>query len=58
VIALKKITNQLAALELLDIQKLARYMRCLFQISMSGELDVAEGIMSQVLNLASELFEV
>jgi hypothetical protein len=55
---LKKITNAAWALEYLDTTKLAKYMRCLFQIALSGSSNIAEQLLDQICNLAQDAAEV
>ena len=55
---MKKIVNQAWELETLDIVKLTKYMRCLFQISLSGSPEVAEQLLEQAHALAEDAAEV
>lgn len=55
---LKKIINEAWGLESLDITKLAKYMRCLFQIAVSDNPGIAEQLLDQVHNHAEEASEV
>ena len=53
-INLKKIVNQAWELESLDITKLAKYQRCIFQIALGSISDVAEDLLDQILSFAEE----
>lgn len=55
---LKKIIDKTWAIELLDATKLAKYIRCLFQIALSDDVEVAEQLLDQVCGYASEAAEV
>jgi hypothetical protein len=55
---MKKIINEAWSLETLDFAKLAKYMRCLFQIAISDNVEVAEELVDQVHNHAEEAAEV
>lgn len=55
---LKKIINEAWGLESLDSIKLAKYMRCLFQIAISDNPAIAEQLLDQVHNHAEEAAEV
>lgn len=55
---LKKIINEAWGLESLDTTKLAKYMRCLFQIAISDNPTIAEQLLDQVHNHAKEAAEV
>jgi hypothetical protein len=58
VTALKKIVNEAWGLDSLDSTKLAKYMRCLFQVALSDSPDTAEQLLSQICSLAQEAAEV
>ena len=51
---LKKILNQAWALDSFDSIKLAKYMRCLFQVALSENAYVAESLLDQIRHLAEE----
>lgn len=55
---LKMIINEAWKTETFDTLKLARYMRCLFQISISENSKIAEKLLDQVCNHAEEASEV
>lgn len=55
---LKKIINAAWGMESLDTVKLAKYMRCLFQITISSDLGIAEQLLDQVCGYAEEASEV
>jgi hypothetical protein len=55
---LKKIVNEAWGLDSLDSTKLAKYMRCLFQVALSNNPAVAEGLLDQIYHLAEETSEV
>ncbi len=55
---MKKIINAAWELETLDISKLAKYMRCLFQVAISDNSDIAELLLDQVHCHAREAAEV
>jgi hypothetical protein len=42
---MKKIINEAWSLETLDFTKLAKYMRCLFQIAISDNVEIAEELL-------------
>ncbi|KAE8452848.1 hypothetical protein EG329_013120 [Mollisiaceae sp. DMI_Dod_QoI] len=54
---LKKIINEAWGLESLDTTKLAKYMRCLFQIAISNNQVIAEQLLDQIHNHAEEAAE-
>ncbi|KAF8863587.1 SPO22-domain-containing protein [Acephala macrosclerotiorum] len=55
---LKKIINEAWGLEsALDTTKLAKYMRCLFQVAISGNAIVAEQLLEQIYTHAEEAAE-
>ncbi|KAF4637760.1 hypothetical protein G7Y89_g330 [Cudoniella acicularis] len=54
---LKKIVNAAWTLEVMDSTKLAKYMRCLFHIAISGDAEIAEQLLDQVYALAEEAKE-
>ncbi|RKF74152.1 Sporulation-specific protein 22 [Golovinomyces cichoracearum] len=54
---LKKIINEAWKTEILDTAKLAKYMRCLFQIAISENTVLAEQLLDQVHSHAEEAFE-
>jgi hypothetical protein len=58
VTTLKKIVNEAWGLDSLDSIKLARYMRCLFQVALSDSPDTAEQLLGQICSLAQEAAEV
>jgi hypothetical protein len=55
---MKKIINEAWSLETLDFTKLAKYMRCLFQIALSDNMEIAEALLDQVHGHAEEAAEV
>ncbi|KAG0646199.1 Sporulation-specific 22 [Hyphodiscus hymeniophilus] len=54
---LKKIVNEAWGLDSLDSIKLAKYMRCLFQVALSDSPDTAAQLLAQISNLAEEASE-
>ena len=58
IIALKKIVNEAWTLNSMDGAKLAKYMRCLFQIALSGNPNIAEELLDSIHQLADEASEV
>ncbi|KAI9055545.1 hypothetical protein LZ554_000492 [Drepanopeziza brunnea f. sp. 'monogermtubi'] len=54
---LKKIINETWGMDSLDVPKLAKYIRCLFQITISEDVEVAEQLLDQVCGYASEAAE-
>ncbi|POS85724.1 hypothetical protein EPUL_000909 [Erysiphe pulchra] len=57
VATLKKIINEAWKSETLDTAKLAKYMRCLFQITISENTELAEQLLDQVQSHAEEALE-
>ncbi|RKF63583.1 Sporulation-specific protein 22 [Erysiphe neolycopersici] len=57
VATLKKIINEAWKSETLDTAKLAKYMRCLFQIAISENTELAEQLLDQVQSHAEEALE-
>jgi len=55
---LKKVINEAWQLESMDSTKLAKYMRCLFQVAISDNIDVAAQLLDQVQALAEEMSQV
>ena len=55
---LKKIVNEAWGLDTMDVPKLAKYMRCLFQIAMLDNMEVAEQLLDQAHEQAEEAAEV
>lgn len=55
---MKKIINEAWSLETMDFTKLAKYMRCLFQIALSDNVEIAEALLDQVHDHAEEAAEV
>lgn len=55
---LKKIINEAWSLESLDSSKLAKYMRCLFQVALSDSPHIAEQLLDQVQSMAEEASQV
>jgi len=55
---MKSIINSAWELENMDVPKLAKYMRCLFQVAISDHVDVAEQLLEQVYAQAVEASEV
>jgi hypothetical protein len=55
---LKKIVNEAWGLDTMDVPKLAKYMRCLFQIAMLDNMEVAEQLLDQAHEQAKEAAEV
>ena len=51
---LKKIVNEAWGLDSLDSTKLAKYMRCLFQVAISDSPDTAEQLLGRICGLAQE----
>ncbi|KAI9795239.1 MAG: hypothetical protein M1835_006135 [Candelina submexicana] len=51
---LQKIVNVIWRLEGNDMQKLARWIRCLFQIALPSDIKVAEHILDQMHNIAQD----
>lgn len=58
VTTLKKIVNEAWGLDSLDSIKLAKYMRCLFQVALSDSPDTAAQLLGQICSLAQEAAEV
>jgi hypothetical protein len=58
VTALKKVINEACGLDTMDVPKLAKYMRCLFQVAMLDNTEVAEQLIDQVHEQAQEAAEV
>ncbi|RFU28018.1 hypothetical protein B7463_g8334, partial [Scytalidium lignicola] len=54
---LKKVVNGASSLDSFDGIKLAKYMRCLFQIALPENPTVAEQLLDQIQSLAEELSE-
>ncbi|KAG9248179.1 meiosis protein SPO22/ZIP4 like-domain-containing protein [Calycina marina] len=54
---LKKIINSACELDSFDNIKLAKYMRCLFQVALSQNYDVAESLLDNILSQAEESAE-
>ncbi|KAH8811736.1 meiosis protein SPO22/ZIP4 like-domain-containing protein [Xylogone sp. PMI_703] len=57
IMTLKKIVNAAFSLDSFDAIKLAKYMRCLFQIALPETPAVAEQLLDQIHSLAEELSE-
>jgi hypothetical protein len=55
---LKKIINAAWGLDTMDIPKLAKYMRCLFQVAMLDNMEVAEQLLDKAHEQAEEAAEV
>jgi hypothetical protein len=55
---LKKIINAAWGLDTMDIPKLAKHMRCLFQVAMLDNMEVAEQLLDQAHEQAEEAAEV
>jgi len=55
---MKKIINEAWNLEELDSTRLAKYMRCLFQIALADNTDVAEQLLDQVQDHTEQAAEV
>jgi hypothetical protein len=55
---LKQIVNRAWELESLDSTKLAKYMRCLFQVALANSPDIAEALLDQICGLAEDSSEV
>lgn len=55
---LKKIINEAWGLDSIDSIKLAKYMRCLFQVALADSPVIAAQILTQISNLAQEAAEV
>jgi hypothetical protein len=58
VLILKKIVNEAWGLDTIDVPKLARYMRCLFQVAMLDNTEVAEQLLDQAKEQIEEASEV
>lgn len=58
VTSLKKVVNEAWGLDTVDVPKLAKYMRCLFQLAMLDNVEVAEGLLDSVHEQAREAAEV
>ncbi len=58
VTTLKKVVNEAWGLDTMDVPKLAKYMRCLFQVAMLDNMEVAEQLIDQVHEQAQEATEV
>jgi hypothetical protein len=56
--ALKKIVNAAWGLDTMDVPKLAKYMRCLFQVAMLDDMEVAEQLLDLAHEQAKEAAEV
>ncbi|PMD45090.1 SPO22-domain-containing protein [Hyaloscypha variabilis F] len=54
---LKKIINAAWGLDTMDIPKLAKYMRCLFQVAMLDNMEVAEQLLDKAHEQAEEAAE-
>ncbi|RDL39259.1 uncharacterized protein BP5553_03599 [Venustampulla echinocandica] len=54
IVNLKRIINEACSLDAMDNSKLAKYMRCLFQIALSDNAGVAEQLLDQIRDLAEE----
>lgn len=55
---MKKIVNAAWGLNTMDIPKLAKYMRCLFQVALLDNMEVAEQLLDQAHEQAQEAAEV
>lgn len=55
---MKKIINEVWGLEEVDGTRLAKYMRCLFQVALSDNPQIAEQLLEQVYQHAEEASEV
>jgi len=55
---LKKVVNAAWGLDTMDIPKLAKYMRCLFQVAMLDNTEIAEQLLDQAREQAEEAAEV
>jgi hypothetical protein len=55
---MKKIINEAWGLEELDFVRLAKYMRCLFQVAISDNSEIAEQLLDQVHEHAEQASEV
>jgi hypothetical protein len=55
---LKKIVNEAWGLDTMDVPKLAKYMRCLFQVAMLDNMEVAEQLLDQAQGQIEEASEV
>lgn len=55
---MKKIINEAWSLEELDSVRLAKYMRCLFQIALSDDIEAAEQLLNQIQDLTEQAAEV
>lgn len=55
---MKKIINAAWCLEELDFIRLAKYMRCLFQVALSDNTEVAEELLDQIQDHTEQASEV
>jgi ribosomal protein L7/L12 len=55
---LKKIVNEAWGLDIMDVPKLAKYMRCLLQVAMLDNMEVADQLLDQAVEQAAEAAEV
>jgi hypothetical protein len=55
---MKTIINSAWNLDAMDTMKLAKYMRCLFQVAISDSGEIAEQLLDQVHSIAADAEEV
>lgn len=55
---MKKIINEAWSLDELDSVRLAKYMRCLFQIALSDDIEAAEQLLDQIQDHTEQAAEV
>lgn len=55
---IKKIINEMWGMELVDIAKLAKYLRCLIHITISDSMDIAGTLLDQAHQYAKAASEV
>lgn len=55
---LKKVVNEAWGFDSLDSTRLAKYMRCLFQVAISDSPGTAEQLLGRICGLAQEAAEV
>ena len=55
---MKKIVNEAWSLEEVDSVRLAKYMRCMFQLALSDNTEVAEQLLDQIQDHTEQTAEV
>ena len=55
---LKKIVTVTVRLEGMDLSKLSRWIRCLFQIALPSNLSIAEEILDQAISVCQDIPKV